>query len=596
MTVLMRPRKRPAGRSASPLDDAQRAIVEWIRRTNEARGPLNISAVKRRAPEILEAAFGMRPFWGWRRAIEAAGLRYDRILPEFEEKVTCQECGLRRVSLTTHLWRQHQFEAGEYQELYPGAPVFAEAMLARRGLSPSPVAPHWEPIWTPEYLLDRVSYYLEIGIPVNRQSVVERDPALTGMASRLFSSWDEILEAIGLEPESIRLANPPSRLLREQVLEELRDLHAGSRPRNPTWVARHRSEIRTAAIKHFGTYRRALAAAGLDPKRIYKSVRHDADDERRLFARVQRVSGMVPGKRQRAALDRLHREHGFHVQQTYGGWRELARRLNLPPHTVMRGGGWDRDAVVEALWRRKRDGESLRAGDIHYQNKGLYLAVIRYFGTFEDCYELLGYPRPPVPIPYRREFRSSRALLERIRDESQPVPPREVLTGHDVTRFARLAWLARHHFGSWDEGLRRAGVRSLGYLDSLRYADPRTVDADLERLLAGRLRGGAARRRLLFRHAHLQNGSVVAALIAAGASREHAFAVKASASPEYPNGTAVLAAIERRRRDGLPVSFPSLKTGSLRDSALLEAGKLIFGTWEEALRTGGPEPHPKAES
>lgn len=566
------------------LTEDQRRIVLWIRKAHSRWEPLNISAVKRRAPEVLEAAFSMVPFWGWRRAVEAAGLRYGRIPVELEETVACEVCGLRRVSLMQHLRKQHGFEAGEYQEAYPGARVCSEALRARLRHSPGRVVPHWEPIWTPEYLLDRVSYYHEVGVPVNRKAVTLGDPALVAMANLLFPSWDHVLEAVGLEPESVRLTKKLPKLTRDELVGTLREQAAAGLPMNPQSVITDRLWVWTSSRKHFGTYRRALAAAGLDPEEEYRLKRYDEPEEERVLARVRVVAAMPRGSRQEAALERLQRECGRHVQREYGGWWELARRLDLPPRTLTRGHGWDRAAVIEALREREREGRSLRPGDIHSEEKGLYLGVVRYFGTFEDCYDVLGYPRPPVAVVYRRELRDPRALVERIRAVCRVPPDNEIVVGTDMVRYTRLAWLSRHHFGSWDEGLRRAGVRELDHLDVIRYADPPTLDADLKRLVEGRLRGGQETLRTLFRYAARLRGSVIGALESAGASRERALGIEASPWPEYPSGRAILAGIERRRREELGLHFRSVNESVHRDRPLLRSGQFLFGTWVDALR------------
>jgi hypothetical protein len=254
---------------------------------------------------------------------------------------------------------------------------------------------------------------------------------------------------------------------------------------------------------------------------------------------------------------------------------------------LLRNGGWDRDAASEELRRRHREGKSLSPQDVKREGNGLYLAVIRAFGSFQDCYDLLGFYQPRFPAQYRRELHDPEALLRSIREKCRPSPASDAISGADLSPYAHLASLARRHFGSWDEGLRRARLRGVEHLDTLRYADPCTVDADLKRLLAGRLRG-KTRRQLLLRHAQLVHGSVLGALESAGASRERALAVRASPGPRYRSGAAVLAAVRSRLRAGLPVKYRPLVSGPQRDRALVDAGSFVFGTWEATLRAADP--------
>ena len=87
----------------SVLTPRQSEVVASIRlRAATGRG-LNLTAVKREDPRLVAEVFSMRPYWGWRRAIETAGLRYDRIPISLEDTLECLVCGRRLRSLIGHL-------------------------------------------------------------------------------------------------------------------------------------------------------------------------------------------------------------------------------------------------------------------------------------------------------------------------------------------------------------------------------------------------------------------------------------------------------------------------------------------------------------
>ncbi|MEO8197859.1 MAG: hypothetical protein ABI689_14175 [Thermoanaerobaculia bacterium] len=560
--------------------------MEWIRGAHAAGMPLNITAVRRSAPEILQTAFAIRPFWGWRRAIEAAGLSYDRIAIELLDFVRCEDCGWTRRSLTLHLWKQHGFEAGDYLREYPGAQVHAETMRARL-LSSVGFAPHWEPLWSDEYVLDRVSCYGENGASLNVKSVTQADSALVGMAKLRFGSWDEVLRRLGLDPDEVRIVERQKRYSRAALLAAIRARYSSGAPMNAAAVARESSPIWNASRKLFKSYQKALAAAGLDPGALYLLKRFGRAETRRLFARARRVAeDRGPGHARELAA--LHRECGSFVRQKYGGFRELALRLGVPARRLMKGGGWDRAAVVEELLRRQRRGESVSPGRLHAENKPLYLAVVRYFGTFEECFERLGLPAPEVGKVHLAMLRDPGALLAAIRAAYERAPAAGVVTGTDMLRYTKLAWLSRLHFGSWDEGLRRALRGSprgapRDRLDVVRYTDPVTVDADLARLVRGSYRGGVTKRRALFLAAHRLRDSIIGALEDAGASRRRALAMAIQFDSKYTSGGDVLREIERRGRAGIEPIARHVKTGKQADPELAKVAKLMFGSWEGAV-------------
>ncbi|MCC7381735.1 MAG: hypothetical protein IT384_07875, partial [Deltaproteobacteria bacterium] len=220
----------------------------------------------------------------------------------------------------------------------------------------------------------------------------------------------------------------------------------------------------------------------------------------------------------------------------------------------------------------------------HTENKPLYLAVVRYFGTFEECFERLGLPAPAVGGVHLAMLRDPVVLLAAIRVAYERAPAAGVVTGTDMLRYTKLAWLSRLHFGSWDEGLRRA-LRGAARdrLDRVRYTDPVTVDADLARLVDGSFRGGAAKRQALFLAAHRLRDSVLEALEDAGASRRRALAMAILPDSRYPSGADVLRELKCRGRAGIEPIARHVKTGKLADLELAKAAKLLFGSWEGAV-------------
>src|SRR5438105_14626626 len=103
------------------LTRTQKIILREIRALHRRRMPLNISAVKRSHPKLMERVYAVRPYWGWKRALEDAGLSYAKINTELRDYVDCQICGRDLGVLTYHLISQHQITPEEYRQEYPEA-------------------------------------------------------------------------------------------------------------------------------------------------------------------------------------------------------------------------------------------------------------------------------------------------------------------------------------------------------------------------------------------------------------------------------------------------------------------------------------------
>ena len=229
------------------------------------REPLNITAVKRRHPELLAAAFALSPFVGWKRLLDIAGIPYERIRVNLRDTVTCALCGAEYRGLQVHLHRIHGVTAKEYLTEFPGAEISSEQLRARffiRDPKARVIIPHWERLWSREYVLDRIAELHRRGVALNVQSFFERghEPSLYAAGTDFFPTWKDALAAAGIDPEQIRQALPRGYWTPWRVLALLRERMSTNRP---VTVASLRTEgsLYLMARRFFGSYDEALRRA-----------------------------------------------------------------------------------------------------------------------------------------------------------------------------------------------------------------------------------------------------------------------------------------------------------------------------------------------
>ena len=68
------------------MGDRQHVIGE-IQRRYEERKPLNISAVKRKCPELMDIVYSQEEYWGWKQALADAGVCYTKINVDVQDYV-----------------------------------------------------------------------------------------------------------------------------------------------------------------------------------------------------------------------------------------------------------------------------------------------------------------------------------------------------------------------------------------------------------------------------------------------------------------------------------------------------------------------------
>lgn len=119
--------------------------------------------------------------------------------------ILCRLCRHPYKAITpTHLLWKHRLDSEAYAERFPKAPFMAPQ--TRRNLTESIIGV-WERQgrhWTEERVVRAVTSLRSRGEALHALAVKSRLPDLFGAGIRLYGSWDEVLRAAGLEPDTVR--------------------------------------------------------------------------------------------------------------------------------------------------------------------------------------------------------------------------------------------------------------------------------------------------------------------------------------------------------------------------------------------------------
>lgn len=220
--------------------------------------------------------------------------------------------------------------------------------------------------------------------------------------------------------------------------------------------------------------------------------------------------------------------------------------------------GWSQETVIDAIRERHRNRQSLWR--THLDDRGLYEAGKKHFGTWTAARAAAGFPKPT------REFYSPDEVRLAIIDLYE----RELPLKFSSHRDENLRRSAIKHFGGW-----RKAVESLGLGSELprRWTKQSVVDAILERRANGhRLFKTCAEDKCLFRAGIKHFGNWEKALQAAG--------INETARQRWDD----VKVIERLRM--LSAKHPGEKVRR-HDSNLAYAAEKRFGTLAKALQAAG---------
>ncbi len=592
----------------------QRKIIREIRRLHARRLPLNLSAVKRSHPKLVEQVYAMRPFWGWKRALEDAGLSYSMINVELLDYVTCEICGEDFAILPNHLISRHEVSAEDYRDEFPEAEIVCEtirAEMSRRQLRRLPALAHWESIWSAEYVLDRIAELHRLGFPMTSSWARKPEGALATNAAEHFGSGYKALQRIGLDPEQIRLSGTGRFRSKwwhadeEAICAEIRRRKSAGETLLVDEIGKEKfgQSLMKRGRNLFGSWPAAIMAAGLEPPR-----------RKTPWPRANKVAILAEIRRRQTTGEsvrygRIHREKGGaplvrRAAHLFGSWTEalVAAEIDLPKGSRSPWPTANKAAVLAEIRRRHRAGQSLQT-TIFTRGKQGHPLLNRAQTLFGSWTAALLEARLDLPIRARSPWwgAGKADILAEIRRRKRAGEPLRMVRISQEKWGDRFVHSAKKLFGSWDGALIAAGLEPLEPINSpWPQADRAAILAELRR----RERSGEALRTnqvtsekwghaLVTRTAALF-GSWTAALLQAGVDPPIG-----TWSP-WPDASEkeILAEIRRRKEAGESIRYGTIERQQW-GAGFLTRAKHLFGSWNAAILAAGValpnSPWPKAD-
>ncbi len=241
----------------------QKKIIHRIRTLHAVdKQPLNISAVKMHHPRLLKQVMTLKHFRGWRNALLAAGLSYKKIRIELSDHCHCALCGKKLKAMTVHLSAMHQMTKEQYLKKYPNEPTMSDAMRAKTTFSLR-LAPHWEPIWSREYLVDYLIYKYERGEDLSPWTIYQKESAVHANMKAYFGSYQAAIKAAGIDYREIRVIDLTETWTPDKVIERIRKLHRKKPLDSSGDIRRRDSRLYDRCHHYFGGAVPAIEAAGI---------------------------------------------------------------------------------------------------------------------------------------------------------------------------------------------------------------------------------------------------------------------------------------------------------------------------------------------
>jgi len=315
-------------------------VLKTIRRLHRAGEKLNCGHIQVHQRPLYVAAC---VYCGsWRKAIEAAGISYDRV--RIKQRV--------------------------------------------------------RPKWGRQNVIAAIQQLHKADEPLNSNYAQTKRQALYGAAVKYFDSWACAIKAVGLDYSRIRIRKPFRRWSQLAIVAAIRKCAAEGCAINGTVVSRKDPGLYNAARRHFGRggWAKALRLAGYDPRDVFPLRIWTAE---RIITMVHALHDIgVP------LYGYYLVRHGFQGLFAggvvrFGSWKKTISAAGYRYDSVraVRNRWWTPERVIAEIRRLERNGVSLHHRNLTRLRADLIWGAIRWFGNLRLAVEAAG-------IDYRRYCRT----------------------------------------------------------------------------------------------------------------------------------------------------------------------------------------------
>lgn len=250
---------------------------------------------------------------------------------------------------------------------------------------------HSHGYWTEERVCNAIKERAESGRDLTATAVMNEHLSLYTGATTVYGGWAKGLEASGINPKEVYKNKLPVSWTKDTLIEEIQRREHEGLGLTTGVVQKEDGGLYSTARKHFGGWREAIQASGLNDDDYFKNRPHGYwTAETTKKALQERKDAGLSFSREDVVRD--DSALALNVTKYLGGWSaELASiGLNASDYTKQRPQGyWTLDTVKKELQERKDAGLSLKLSDVRKDNGSLMVNVYKYIGGWKTALEML---------------------------------------------------------------------------------------------------------------------------------------------------------------------------------------------------------------
>ena len=218
---------------------------------------------------------------------------------------------------------------------------------------------------------------------LSAEVVLQEAQDLHAAACLHFGTWDTALHYAGI---SIRRVMSEEEFKADRVLKRIRTMCCDGYDMSAQHNIRRDRRFYEAARQHFGTWRNALRAAGVNLEHVRLPKKPRTLDKEKIIRQLrQRHEAGLSMKRNDVCLE--NRALATAAINAFHSWRRALAAAGLASSEHLTAGGkrWSKQRVIEAIHARIREGKQINYSATRRDDSALVSAARRYFGNWSKA-------------------------------------------------------------------------------------------------------------------------------------------------------------------------------------------------------------------
>src|SRR3989344_6120011 len=244
---------------------------------------------------------------------------------------------------------------------------------------------------------------------------------------------------------------------RAKVVKTIRQLHKAGVKLNAARIKRHKNPLFNATARYYGSWKKAVEAAGLDYSKIKVTKKPRIWSKSKVIASIK-VIYRKEGKLNCRFVSRHYSDIYAAARAYFGKWGIAVKTAGFSYDSVCvkRRQGWSKTKVLAEIVARKKTGKSLNGSIVSKEDGGLYFAARQYFGKkgWKRALGLLGID--DMVVDPRTTWTKLRVIDEILSLHRKNIPLNMHYLRHHGMR--TLVWGGVKFFGSWGKAIKAAGL------------------------------------------------------------------------------------------------------------------------------------------